>query len=76
MGSGKSTVGRKASLRLMVHRGVLTATMIYDRHPIFDHFCKITGDLVLGVMDRKGDASPLYFYLRRLSRHEPQEIGR
>lgn len=57
----------KASLRLVRYRGVSTATMVYDKHPIFDHFRKIDEGLVLGVMDRKGEASPLFFYLRRLA---------
>lgn len=56
----------KASLRVVRYRGVATATMIYDKHPIFDHFRKIDDDRVLGVMDRKGEAAPLFFYLRRL----------
>ncbi|HLT36974.1 MAG TPA: DUF4334 domain-containing protein [Enhygromyxa sp.] len=56
----------KASLRLVSHRGVVTATMVYDKHPIFDHFRQIKDDLVLGLMDRKGDAFPLFFWLRRL----------
>lgn len=56
----------KATLRLVRYRGVSTATMVYDQHPIFDHFRKISESLVLGVMDRKGDAFPLFFYLRRL----------
>jgi hypothetical protein len=55
----------KATLRLVRHRGVSTATMVYDKHPIFDHFRKIDEDLVMGVMDRKGDATPLCFWLRR-----------
>ena len=49
-----------------VYRGVVTATMVYDRHPIFDHFRRIADDRVLGVMDRKGDEAPLFFFLRRL----------
>ncbi|APR86297.1 Hypothetical protein A7982_11646 [Minicystis rosea] len=57
----------KATLRFVRYRGVSTATMVYDQHPIFDHFRKISDDLVLGVMDRKGDAFPLYFHLRRLA---------
>lgn len=61
-----SDVLGKASLRSVVYRGVLTATMIYDRQPIFDHFRKVSDETVLGVMDRKGDASPLYFYLQRV----------
>jgi hypothetical protein len=56
----------KASLRMVVYRGAATATMVYDKHPIFDHFRKVDEDLVLGVMDRKGEDVPLYFYLRRL----------
>lgn len=56
----------KARLRMVRHRGVVTATMIYDQHPILDHFRRVDDDLVLGVMDRKGDASPLCFWLRRL----------
>ena len=56
----------KASLRMVVYRGAATATMIYDKHPIFDHFRKVDEELVLGVMDRKGEDVPLYFYLRRL----------
>lgn len=55
-----------ASLRCVEYRGVVTATMVYDRHPIFDHFRAVDANTVLGVMDRKGEAMPLYFYLRRL----------
>lgn len=57
----------KATLRLVRYRGVSTATMVYDKHPIFDHFRKLDEGLVLGAMDRKGDAFPLYFWLRRLA---------
>lgn len=66
-----SPVMGKATLRLVRYRGVSTATMVYDKHPIFDHFRKIDDDLVLGVMDRKGEASPLFFHLRRLTRPQP-----
>lgn len=62
-----SSVMGSASLRAVAYRGALTATMIYDRHPIFDHFRKIDDDTVLGVMDRKGDPFELFFYLRRLA---------
>jgi hypothetical protein len=57
----------QASLRAVDYRGVVTATMVYDQQPIFDHFRRITDDLVLGVMDRKGDDMPLFFWLRRLA---------
>jgi hypothetical protein len=57
-----------ASLREVVFRGVSTATMIYDTAPVFDHFRQVTPDLVVGVMDRKGDSNPpLFFYLERLT---------
>ncbi len=55
-----------ASLRAVKFRGVVTATMVYDKHPIFDHFRQVDANTVLGAMDKKGDAFPLYFYLRRV----------
>lgn len=55
-----------ASLRSVVYRGASTATMVYDSHPIFDHFRKIDESTVLGVMDRKGDTMPLFFWLQRI----------
>lgn len=54
-----------ARLRSVGYRGVVTATMIYDRHPIFDHFHRVSEDTVLGVMDTKGDPELLFFCLRR-----------
>lgn len=55
-----------ASLREVVYRGIATATMIYDKSPVFDHFRKVTDDLVVGVMDQKGNDRPLVFFLSRL----------
>lgn len=55
-----------ASLRSVAYRGVVTATMVYDSHPIFDHFRKIDDNTVLGVMDRKGDEILLFFFLKRI----------
>lgn len=54
-----------ASLRMVEYRGVVSATMVYDKHPIFDAFRRVDEDTVLGAMDRKGDAAPLMFELRR-----------
>ena len=54
-----------ASLRMVEYRGVVTATMVYDKQPIFDHFRKIDDDTMVGAMDRKGEAAPLLFVLRR-----------
>ena len=54
-----------ASLRMVEYRGVVTATMVYDKHPIFDSFRKVDADTVMGAMDRKGEDAPLMFLLRR-----------
>ena len=50
-----SDVMGSATLRMVEYRGVVTATMVYDRHPVFDHFRRVDDDTVLGVMDRKGE---------------------
>ena len=55
-----------ACLREVVFRGVCTATMVYDKSPVFDHFRRVSQDLVVGVMDQKGNERPLVFFLRRL----------
>jgi hypothetical protein len=54
-----------ASLRMVEYRGVSTATMVYDKHPIFDHFKKLNETTLLGVMDAKSEDIPLYFVLKR-----------
>ncbi len=64
-GRAANPVMGTASLRRVEYRGVVTATMCYDKHPVFDHFRAVNERTVLGVMDRKGDSMPLYFYLRR-----------
>lgn len=55
-----------ATLRAVEYRGVVTATMVYDNHPVFDHFRRAGDGLVLGLMDRKGEDAPLAFFLERL----------
>jgi len=54
-----------ATLRRVEFRGVSTATMVYDSHPVFDHFRRVDDATVLGLMDRKGEDHPLVFFLRR-----------
>ncbi len=54
-----------ARLRMTEHRGVLTATMIYDALPIVDVFRKVDDTTVLGVMDLRGLDQPFFFTLRR-----------
>ena len=60
-----SEVMGAARLRSVEYRGAVTASMIYDRHPVIDHFRRVSDDVVLGAMDAKGDDAPLVFVLRR-----------
>lgn len=55
----------RARLRMVEHRGVVTATMAYDHLPIHDVFRQVNADTLLGCMDLRGDAQPYFFYLRR-----------
>lgn len=64
-GRQASDVLGAATLRRVEHRGVVTATMVYDKHPIFDHFRRVDDRTLLGYMDRKGEDAPLMFVLRR-----------
>lgn len=57
----------RARLRMMQHRGVVTATMSYDALPINDHFRAVEDDILLGVMDLRGMAQPFCFLLHRES---------
>ncbi len=54
-------------LREVKFRNVVSAAMIYDKHPIIDHFRKVNEELVAGAMDTSsfGDAGTYYFYLRK-----------
>lgn len=60
-----------ATLRRVEYRGVATATMVYDRHPIFDHFRRVSVDTVVGVMATKGDPAVLVFTLTRRAPARP-----
>lgn len=55
----------RARLRMLEHRGKVSATMIYDDLPIHDVFRKLDDNTVLGVMDLKGMPQPFFFRLRR-----------
>ena len=57
----------QARLRMMEHRGKVSATMIYDHLPINDSFRKIDDNRVLGVMDYKEIEQPFFFVLTRTS---------
>ncbi|MCJ7720958.1 DUF4334 domain-containing protein [Candidatus Bathyarchaeota archaeon] len=60
-----ATTKTKARVRMMEHRGKISATMIYDDLPIFDVFRKIDNNTVLGLMDLKGVEQPFFFVLKR-----------
>ncbi|KAL3488613.1 hypothetical protein BJX62DRAFT_211347 [Aspergillus germanicus] len=56
----------RASVREMVYRGVLSATMIYDDRPVFDHFRYVNDQVLAGVMEGKAvEGGDFYFYLMR-----------
>ena len=55
----------KARIRMVEHRGKISATMIYDCLPINDVFRKIDDNTLLGLMDLKGMERPFFFVLRR-----------
>jgi hypothetical protein len=59
------TRGPQARMRMVEHRGVLTAAMVYDRQPIIDVFRRVGPDVLLGAMDLRGLPSPFLFVLRR-----------
>jgi Domain of unknown function (DUF4334)/GXWXG protein len=54
-----------ARLRMVEYRGVVTATMCYDRQPINDHFRLVDDDTVVGAMDLRGMEQPFLFVLQR-----------
>lgn len=54
-----------ARLRMVEHRGEVTATMTYDAHPIDDHFRRIDEDALLGCTEYRHMRTPFFFTLRR-----------
>ncbi|WP_198020161.1 DUF4334 domain-containing protein [Nocardioides sp. J54] len=62
--------GGEASLWEVAFRGEVTASMVYDRLPVVDHFKKVDDDTLMGVMNGKLEAAfgvtdPYYFWLER-----------
>lgn len=55
----------RARLRTVTYRGIASAAMIYDQHPICDCFRAVDVDTLLGAMDIRGFADPYFFVLRR-----------
>lgn len=60
-----TTTAPAARLRMTEYRGILTATMIYDAHPINDVFRRIDDNTLLGAMDYREFSSPFFFVLER-----------
>lgn len=56
----------RGRLRMVRHRGVVSATLVYDHLPIQDVFRRRDATTLLGLMDRKGMAVPFFFVLRRV----------
>ena len=54
-----------ARLRPVVHRGVPTAALVYDRLPVVDVFRRVGADTLLGLMDLRGLPDPFAFLLER-----------
>lgn len=57
--------GPQARVREVVHRGVPTGAVVYDRLPVVDAFRRVGPDTLLGVMDARGVPEPFPFVLRR-----------
>jgi hypothetical protein len=62
--------GGLASLWEIDFRDEVTATMVYDAMPVFDHFKVVDHDTVMGLMTGKlgplfGTTDPYYFWLER-----------
>jgi hypothetical protein len=55
----------QARLRMMEHRGQVSATMVYDYLPINDSFRKVDENTVFGIMDFKKSSQPFFFVLKR-----------
>jgi hypothetical protein len=66
----KAGGGGEASLWQVGFRGETTATMVYDRMPVFDHFKKVDDATLMGIMNGKlesafGVSDLYYFWLER-----------
>lgn len=66
----KAGGGGEASLWAVEFRGETTATMVYDKMPVFDHFKAVDDHTLMGIMNGKleaafGVAELYYFWLER-----------
>jgi hypothetical protein len=54
-----------ARVRVVTHRGVASAALLYDALPVVDHLRRVVDDVVLGLMDMRGLDEPFFFVLDR-----------
>jgi hypothetical protein len=54
-----------ARLRVVTHRGVATAALLYDRLPVVDVFRRVDDQVLVGLMDMRGLDEPFSFLLDR-----------
>ena len=54
----------RARLRMLTHRGVVSATMVYDHLPINDVFRRVDASTLIGLMDMRGMSPPFFFVLQ------------
>ena len=52
-------------MRVVTHRGIATAALLYDALPIVDVFRRMADDVLLGLMDMRGMDEPFFFLLHR-----------
>lgn len=72
-GTGSNGARRPEQLRKVEFRGVVTASMVYDKIPIIDSFRYVDEDTVIGAMDNKENPAAegtYYFYLTRFPKDE------
>jgi hypothetical protein len=52
-------------VRVVTHRGVASAALIYDALPIVDVFRRVDDETLVGLMDMRGLDAPFAFLLAR-----------
>jgi hypothetical protein len=64
-----SSAPGEASLWMIEFRGEVTATMVYDGRPVFDHFKMVDDRTLMGIMNGKAvtyRGKHFYFSLERV----------
>jgi hypothetical protein len=65
----------EASLWNVEFRGEVTATMVYDGQPIFDHFKRVDDDVLIGIMNGKNAVVDGRYYSFLLVRDADQALA-